>query len=338
MKSKTKGRITSGAAAKPTKAAAHKSQTSTATRKAVASKGTAVASKSKAPTTATKQRVASSSSTQSRTPKQSPQKIQTKPVPNTSVARAKVNPAASSTKASTTTSHSKTKAGNNPVRPASTQMKAKNTQAASTTTRTKTKTSNTVGPATAGHTPASKVMVNAVGTDSKTTVSRARISPSTSPKAKPDTHTAPAMRSTSTATLLAHTFDPYAFRDDEEYMHSNQLAHFRMMLENWKQELMEEVDHTIHEMKEASVTFLADPNDRATQEETFSLELRTRDRERKLIRKIEEALKRIDAKEYGYCESCGIEIGIRRLEARPTAVLCIDCKTLDEIREKRSAQ
>jgi DnaK suppressor protein len=121
-------------------------------------------------------------------------------------------------------------------------------------------------------------------------------------------------------------------------MDSKQLTHFRAMLDHWKHALMQEVDHTISEMKEASVTVLADPNDRATQEEAFNLELRTRDRERKLIRKIEEALKRIDAKDYGYCELCGVEIGIRRLEARPTAVLCIDCKTLDEIREKRTAQ
>jgi len=99
---------------------------------------------------------------------------------------------------------------------------------------------------------------------------------------------------------------------------------------------MQEVDQTISEMQEAGV--LADPNDRATQEEAFNLKLRTRDRERKLIKKIEQALQQIDDKDYGYCESCGIEIGIRRLEARPTAGLCIDCKTLDEIREKRIAQ
>ncbi|HQW58544.1 MAG TPA: RNA polymerase-binding protein DksA, partial [Gammaproteobacteria bacterium] len=105
-----------------------------------------------------------------------------------------------------------------------------------------------------------------------------------------------------------------------------------------KKDLMQEVDNTINEMKGKSVQVLADPNDRATEEEILNLELRARDRERKLIRKIEEALQQIDDKEYGYCESCGIEIGIRRLEARPTATLCIDCKTLDEIREKRTAQ
>lgn len=134
--------------------------------------------------------------------------------------------------------------------------------------------------------------------------------------------------------MMPYKFEPYKLADNEKYMSDRQLSHFRNILENWKKELMKEVDHTISEMKEASVTVLADPNDRATQEETFNLELRTRDRERKLIRKIEEALQQIENKEYGYCESCGIEIGIRRLEARPTAILCIDCKTLDEIREK----
>ena len=127
---------------------------------------------------------------------------------------------------------------------------------------------------------------------------------------------------------------PYRITKGESYMSDEQLVHFNSILREWKLELMEEVDHTITEMKEAGV--LADPNDRATQEETFNLELRTRDRERKLIKKIEEALKKIKDKEYGYCEACGIEIGIRRLEARPTATLCIDCKTLAEIQEKRA--
>lgn len=127
---------------------------------------------------------------------------------------------------------------------------------------------------------------------------------------------------------------PYRITTGESYMSDEQLTHFNSILMAWKHDLMEEVDHTISEMKEASV--LADPNDRATQEETFNLELRTRDRERKLIKKIEEALQQIKDKEYGFCEACGIEIGIRRLEARPTATLCIDCKTLAEIQEKRS--
>ena len=129
-------------------------------------------------------------------------------------------------------------------------------------------------------------------------------------------------------------FTPYEPTKGEEYMNDKQLAHFKDILQDWKKDLMEEVDHTITELKEASV--LADPNDRATQEETFNLELRTRDRERKLLKKIEEALQQIEDKDYGFCETWGIEIGIRRLEARPTATLCIDCKTLAEIRDKRA--
>lgn len=128
-------------------------------------------------------------------------------------------------------------------------------------------------------------------------------------------------------------FVPYKIKKGEEYMNEAQRDHFREMLHRWKRELMEEVDRTVHHMKEEAANF-ADPNDRATQEEEFSLELRTRDRERKLIEKIDTALRQIDDDDYGYCESCGVEIGIRRLEARPTASLCIDCKTLDEIREK----
>ncbi len=132
----------------------------------------------------------------------------------------------------------------------------------------------------------------------------------------------------------AFNFTPYKTKKGEEYMNEAQEAHFRAILAGWKRELMEEVDRTVHHMQDDAANF-PDPNDRATQESEFSLELRTRDRERKLIKKIDEALERLDEGEYGYCESCGVEIGIRRLEARPTATLCIDCKTLDEIREKQ---
>lgn len=110
--------------------------------------------------------------------------------------------------------------------------------------------------------------------------------------------------------------------------------HFRGILRAWKAELMEEVDRTVTHMKDEAANF-PDPADRATQEEEFSLELRTRDRERKLIKKIDSTLNRIDEDDYGFCDSCGVEIGIKRLEARPTANLCIDCKTLDEIKEKQ---
>ena len=129
-------------------------------------------------------------------------------------------------------------------------------------------------------------------------------------------------------------FTPYKTKKGEEYMNENQEAHFRAILAAWKKELMEEVDRTVHHMQDEAANF-PDPNDRATQESEFSLELRTRDRERKLIKKIEDTLNLIDNHEYGYCVACGVEIGIRRLEARPTATLCIDCKTLDEIKEKQ---
>lgn len=127
---------------------------------------------------------------------------------------------------------------------------------------------------------------------------------------------------------------PYQEKKDEEYMNSEQRDHFKQILNAWKRSLMEEVDRTVSHMKDEAANF-PDLNDRASQEEEFSLELRARDRERKLIRKIDEALQRLEADDYGFCDACGIEIGIRRLEARPTATLCIDCKTLEEIKEKQ---
>lgn len=143
-----------------------------------------------------------------------------------------------------------------------------------------------------------------------------------------------ATKKSASANTSFKNFTPYKEKKGEEYMSAAQVAHFREILLNWKRELMEEVDRTVHHMQDEAANF-PDPNDRATQESEFSMELRTRDRERKLIKKIDEALAKLDRGEYGYCESCGIEIGIRRLEARPTATLCIDCKTLDEIRERQ---
>ena len=138
----------------------------------------------------------------------------------------------------------------------------------------------------------------------------------------------------STATTLgALGIEPYKEKRGEEYMNENQIAHFKAILTAWKKQLMEEVDRTVSHMKDEAANF-PDPVDRASQEEEFSLELRTRDRERKLLKKIGKSIASIDDEDYGYCESCGVEIGIRRLEARPTATLCIDCKTLDEIKEK----
>ncbi|HEV2614043.1 MAG TPA: RNA polymerase-binding protein DksA [Gammaproteobacteria bacterium] len=126
---------------------------------------------------------------------------------------------------------------------------------------------------------------------------------------------------------------PYHAGKNEEYMNHAQREHFRKVLLSWKRELLNEMERTVHHMQDEAANF-PDPNDRATQEEEFSLELRARDRERKLIKKIDETISRIDNNDYGYCDACGVEIGISRLEARPTATLCIDCKTIDEIREK----
>ena len=129
-------------------------------------------------------------------------------------------------------------------------------------------------------------------------------------------------------------FSPYKEKKGEEYMNPKQVEHFRAILEGWKKQLMDKVDETVHHMQDDAANF-PDPNDRASQESEFAMELRTRDRERKLIKKIDESLEDLDSEDYGYCESCGVEIGIRRLEARPTATQCIDCKTLNEIREKQ---
>ena len=130
--------------------------------------------------------------------------------------------------------------------------------------------------------------------------------------------------------------NPYVEKPNEEYMNDEQLEHFKKILEAWRDQLREEVDRTVTHMQDEAANF-PDPVDRAAQEEEFSLELRTRDRERKLIKKIEKTLQLIEEDEFGFCKSCGIEIGIRRLEARPTADLCIECKTLQEIKERQLA-
>ncbi len=157
---------------------------------------------------------------------------------------------------------------------------------------------------------------------------------------KPQAKAAPTVKSQvkrvkSTDSSQFSAFTPYKEKSGEEYMNPAQVEHFREILESWKQELMEKVDETVHHMQDEAANF-PDPNDRASQESDFTMELRARDRERKLIKKIEEGMQRLDDGEFGFCESCGVEIGVRRLEARPTATLCIDCKELDEIRERQS--
>jgi DnaK suppressor protein len=137
--------------------------------------------------------------------------------------------------------------------------------------------------------------------------------------------------------LQHKSVSPYVPKKGEEYMNPRQREHFRTILEAVKRELSQDIDRTVHTMQDEATIF-ADPNDRATQESDMALELRNRDRERKLIKKIEETIAKINKDDYGYCENCGVEIGLKRLEARPTATLCIDCKTLDELREKQVAK
>ena len=138
----------------------------------------------------------------------------------------------------------------------------------------------------------------------------------------------------SAASFEFKNFVPYKARRGEGYMNERQHDHFKSILATWKAELMEEVDRTVSHMKDEAANF-PDPADRATQEEEFSIELRTRDRERKLIKKIDQTLDRLDQGDFGYCDTCGVEIGLRRLEARPTANQCVDCKALDEIKERQ---
>jgi len=173
----------------------------------------------------------------------------------------------------------------------------------------------------------------------KKTATRKKAAAST--KKKSSKQTMPKSSSTSAGRKRPRTpeevrpgFTPYKEKKGEQYMNPDQVEHFRNILLGWKQELMEEVDRTVHHMQDEVANY-PDPNDRATVEEEFALELRTRDRERKLIKKINESLNALDTGDYGFCEICGVEIGIRRLEARPTATLCIDCKTLDEIKERQ---
>ena len=137
--------------------------------------------------------------------------------------------------------------------------------------------------------------------------------------------------------LIHKQFAPYVPKKGEEYMSAKQLAHFRTILETLKSELMSDIERTVHTMQDEATVF-ADPNDRASQETDIAIELRNRDRERKLIKKIEDTIGLIDSGDYGYCSGCGVEIGIKRLEARPTATLCIDCKTLEEVRERQVAK
>ncbi len=129
-------------------------------------------------------------------------------------------------------------------------------------------------------------------------------------------------------------FVPYVLEKNEKYMNAKQQEHFMGILTGWRQVLLDESNRTVSTLQDETINH-PDPTDRASQEAEMSIELRNRDRERRLIRKIDDSITRLEAGDYGYCESCGIEIGLGRLEARPTATLCLDCKTLDEIKERR---
>lgn len=132
---------------------------------------------------------------------------------------------------------------------------------------------------------------------------------------------------------LHKTFPPYVPKKGEKYMNPKQRAHFRKILESVKEDLLLDIDRAVHTIQDDATVF-ADPSDRASQESDIDVELHTRDREGKLIKKIEETIARIDKQQYGYCENCRVQIGLKRLEARPTATLCIDCKKLAELRER----
>ncbi|MBT5560695.1 MAG: RNA polymerase-binding protein DksA [Proteobacteria bacterium] len=133
---------------------------------------------------------------------------------------------------------------------------------------------------------------------------------------------------------MIHGITPYNAKKSEEYMNEKQCDHFRAILGAWRKTLVDDISRTLHTIQDENINH-PDPNDRASQETDMSLELRNRDRERKLLKKIDETIVRIDDNDYGWCESCGVEIGIRRLEARPTAEQCVDCKTLNEIKERQ---
>ena len=164
----------------------------------------------------------------------------------------------------------------------------------------------------------------------KKTTAKKKVSKKTAPRKKATARTAAGSQS-----LLSHFgVEPYKEKRGEEYMNPQQEEHFRKILNAWKRELMEEVDRTVHHMQDEAANF-PDPNDRATQESEFGLELRTRDRERKLLRKIDSALARIDEGSYGWCDETGEEIGLKRLEARPVATLCLEAQERRELAERQ---
>ncbi len=220
-----------------------------------------------------------------------------------------------------------------PVKPPATKMKKTKSTTTKTTMAKKTTAQKPDSGSTADKKLASTAKVAKTADKPIKAVKAAVAKASKKAKSTTSSHT-PKRRSRRKSDPELVSFKPYVLHKHEEYMNEKQLAHFREILLGWKQDLMEEVDRTVRHLQEEANNF-ADPADRATQEEGFSLELRTRDRERKLLKKINETIEKIDEDDYGFCEACGVEIGIRRLEARPTATLCVDCKTLAELKEKQ---
>jgi len=198
------------------------------------------------------------------------------------------------------------------------------------------KTAKKTAKKTTGKKVAKKTSVAADKIGSKKTTPKSTKKANTKTMAKPNSPRQTIDPNAPAGSTVIKDFMPYKQKKDENYMNEEQIEHFRNLLLAWKNELLEEVARTVHHMRDEAANF-PDPNDRATQESEFSLELRNRDRERKLIKKIDDSIGMLEnnAEEYGYCDTCGIEIGVRRLEARPTATQCIDCKELDEIKERQ---
>ena len=181
-----------------------------------------------------------------------------------------------------------------------------------------------------------KVLPKKVSAEKKATGSKTQ--PGARTKARGKTSNSrvatPSSRANPASRELIHGIVPYREKRNERYMNKQQISHFDNILKSWRHELVDDLERTVSAMQDELLN-LPDPNDRASQETDRSLELRTRDRERKLIRKIDESRASIASGDYGYCDNCGIEIGVQRLEARPTATQCIDCKNLNELREKQ---
>ncbi len=235
---------------------------------------------------------------------------------------------------------SKTRSAKSPARKAATSVKktsVKKTSAKKTPAK-KAVAKSTAKKAAAGKKAVAKKPAAKKAATKKAPVKKAAAEKTTTAKAAakqpPAGTSATRKRAGSLLAGPMHGFKPYQPKPGEEYMSAAQLEHFRQILQTWKRQLMEEVDRTVHHMQDEAANF-PDPNDRATQESEFSLELRTRDRERKLLRKIDSTLKRIENGDYGFCEETGEEIGLRRLEARPVATLCLEAQERRELAERQ---